>query len=160
MLFLVVMVAVVVVIVIVVVVLVAIIISHPWNPLLPTYLPGITALSLPDDTMKPSVDIMRSKRDRVMKALLSIPGVQCQTPQGAFYVLPDVSSYYGKTTPDGQVIRDGHELCMYLLKEYKVALVAGEAFGSPATIRISYATSIEELTTALERLKTCLGTLR
>ena len=95
-----------------------------------------------------------------MKSLLAIPGVQCQTPEGAFYVLPDVSYYYGKTAPNGEVIRDGHELCMYLLKEHKVALVAGEAFGAPTTIRISYATSVEELTTALDRLKLCLGSLR
>lgn len=58
------------------------------------------------------------------------------------------------------MIKDGHELCLYLLKEYKVALVAGEAFGAPDTIRISYATSREELQTALERLATCLGSLR
>lgn len=71
--------------------------------MLHSFASGITALSLPDDAMKPSVDVMRSKRDMVMAALLAIPGVQCQTPQGAFYVLPDVSSYYGKSTPDGQV---------------------------------------------------------
>lgn len=121
---------------------------------------GIVALGLPEATMAPSVAIMRKKRDQVMEALGKIPKVTCSVPQGAFYVLPDVSAYYHKHTPDGQLIRDGHELCLYLLKEYKVALVPGDSFGAPSTIRISYATSEEELGTALTRLGECLGSLR
>jgi aspartate/methionine/tyrosine aminotransferase len=109
--------------------------------------------------MAPSVAVMRKKRDQVMAALAKIPRVTCSTPQGAFYVLPDVSAYYHKKTPAGQLIRDGHELCMYLLKEYKVALVPGDSFGASSTIRISYATSEEELDTALTRLGECLASL-
>ncbi len=120
---------------------------------------GVVALGLPEATMAPSVAVMRKKRDQVMAALAAIPRVTCSTPQGAFYVLPDVSAYYHKKKPEGQLIRDGHELCMYLLKEYKVALVPGDSFGAPATIRISYATSEQELATALTRLGECLGSL-
>lgn len=120
---------------------------------------GIAALQLPATTIAPSVEIMRKKRDRVMSALGQIPRVACSVPQGAFYVLPDVSWYYHKKTPEGQIIRDGHELCMYLLKEYKVALVPGESFGAPTTIRISYATSEDDLDIALTRLAECLASL-
>lgn len=120
---------------------------------------GVVALQLPDSAMAPSVAIMRKKRDQVMAALQAIPRVSCATPQGAFYVLPDVSAYYGKRTPQGEAIKDGHELCMHLLKEYKVALVPGDSFGAPATIRISYATSEAELATALSRLGQCLASL-
>lgn len=120
---------------------------------------GTVALGLPEATMAPSVAVMRKKRDQVMAALAKIPRVTCSTPQGAFYVLPDVSAYYHKKTPAGQLIRDGHELCMYLLKEYKVALVPGDSFGASSTIRISYATSEEELDTALTRLGECLASL-
>ena len=120
---------------------------------------GIAALALPDSVMAPSVAVMRKKRDQVMAALATIPHVTCATPEGAFYVLPDVSHYYGKKTPEGQVIKDGHELCMHLLKAYKVALVPGDSFGAPTTIRISYATSEQELATALSRLGECLASL-
>lgn len=123
------------------------------------YSTGIVALNLPDEVMAPSVAIMRKKRDQVMKALLAIPHVACSTPQGAFYVLPDVSHYYNKKTPTGETIKDGHELCMHLLKEYKVALVPGDSFGAPDTIRISYATSEQELDTALSRLGECLRSI-
>lgn len=109
--------------------------------------------------MAPSVAIMRKKRDQVMSSLRKIPDVTCQTPEGAFYVLPDVSAYYGKKNPRGEVMKDGHDICMYLLKDYKVALVPGDSFGAPATIRISYATSEQELDTALTRLGECLASL-
>lgn len=120
---------------------------------------GTVALQLPDSAMAPSVAVMRKKRDQVMAALKGIPNVSCATPQGAFYVLPDVSAYYGKKTPEGDAIKDGHELCMHLLKKYKVALVPGDSFGAPDTIRISYATSEQELVTALSRLGECLASL-
>jgi aspartate/methionine/tyrosine aminotransferase len=121
---------------------------------------GIVALGLPDEALAPSVAGMRRKRDLVMRALGEIPGVRCQTPQGAFYVLPDVSAYYGRRTPKGDVLKDGHELCMYLLKEHRLALVPGDSFGAPETIRISYATSERELNEAMARLRTCLTSLQ
>jgi aspartate/methionine/tyrosine aminotransferase len=110
--------------------------------------------------MAPSIAEMREKRDLVMGQLRAIPGVQCSTPEGAFYVLPDVSAYFGRRTPDGQPVKDSHELCMYLLRQFKVALVPGESFGAPRTIRISYATSKQELATALSRLSECLLSLQ
>jgi aspartate/methionine/tyrosine aminotransferase len=96
---------------------------------------------------------------QVMAALSRIPKVTCQVPQGAFYVLPDISAYFNKKTPEGDVLKDSHEICLYLLKQYKVALVSGDAFGAPNTLRISYATSEQELATAMERLTQCLASL-
>jgi aspartate/methionine/tyrosine aminotransferase len=91
-----------------------------------------------------NVKVMKEKRDFVLGELEKMPGVSvAMPPNGAFYVLPDVSGYLGG---------DDTELCLQLLKAKKLALVPGSSFGAPGTIRISYATSIEELTIAMNKL--------
>jgi aspartate aminotransferase len=84
-----------------------------------------------------------------------IPGFKLTNPEGAFYVFPDVSAYFGKTLR-GTEIKDATDFAMYLLAEANVATVTGDAFGSPNCLRLSYATSEELLIEALKRIKEAL----
>lgn len=113
---------------------------------------GVSALNEVDDSwLENNVVIMKEKRDYVLQELAKMDGVSVSVPpNGAFYVLPDVSKYY-----DG----DDTQLCLDLLKEKKLALVPGESFGAPGTVRISYATSMEELQTAMTKLREFLESL-
>ncbi|CAN0008655.1 unnamed protein product, partial [Phaeothamnion confervicola] len=113
-----------------------------------------------DDGMARSVEEMRGKRDFVLGRLQAIPDVKIAVPDGAFYALPDVSAYFGKSTPSGNFIGDSNDLCLQLLKEHKVALVAGDGFGCPMGVRISYATSMEDLEYAMDEFEKCLSSLR
>jgi aspartate aminotransferase len=99
------------------------------------------------------------RRDFLLKKLQEIPGIITNVPEGAFYIFPDVTYYYGKT--DGTtIIRNGNDLCLYLLDKVHVALVPGEAFGDADCIRISYAASIADLDKAAERIKQGLAQLQ
>mmetsp|Transcript_20534 Transcript_20534/g.56961 ORF Transcript_20534/g.56961 Transcript_20534/m.56961 type:complete len:451 (-) Transcript_20534:74-1426(-) len=111
---------------------------------------GVAALTLvSEEEMQANVEIMREKRDYVLGELAKIPGVKMdKPPNGAFYVLPDVSGYF-----DG----DDTKLCLELLKSKKMAIVPGSSFGAPGTVRLSYATSMEELGTAMKKLKEFLA---
>ncbi len=93
------------------------------------------------------------RRDFVIESLRSIPGVKAPMPEGAFYALPEVSSFYGKKTPKGKVIGGSLDLCEYLLADELLAVVPGAAFGDDRCIRLSYATSMDVLGKALERLR-------
>ncbi len=106
---------------------------------------GIAALTqVSDEELFANVEVMKEKRDYVLGELESMNGVSVAVPpQGAFYVLPDVSGYFGG---------DDTELCLELLKQKKLALVPGSSFGAPGTVRISYATSMEELQVAMNKL--------
>jgi len=91
------------------------------------------------------------RRDLLIKELQKINGVKCNVPQGAFYIFPDISFYFGKT--DGNItIKNATDLCMYLLNSCFVALVAGDAFGNPECVRISYAASDDKLLEATKRI--------
>jgi len=107
---------------------------------------GVAALNDVDESwLTNNAIIMKEKRDYVLQELSKMKDVNVAVPpNGAFYVLPDVSSYY-----DG----DDTQLCLDLLKEKKLALVPGESFGAPGTVRISYATSMEELGVAMTKLR-------
>jgi aspartate aminotransferase len=99
------------------------------------------------------------RRDLVLELLKEIPGLRYNKPHGAFYIFPDVSSYFGKS--DGtSVINNATELCTFLLKDAKVSVVTGEAFGDEGCVRLSYATSDEKLKEALKRLKESLAKLK
>jgi aspartate aminotransferase len=101
----------------------------------------------------------KSRRDLVVRRLSTIPGIRSNNPPGAFYVLPDISSYYGKS--DGQtVISNESDLVVYLLNNAHVALVSGSAFGAPGCIRISYSTSPEMLNKAIDRIENALSLLK
>lgn len=98
------------------------------------------------------------RRDLVLNLLKDIPGLIANVPTGAFYVFPDISSFFGKKF-NSTVINNADELCMFLLTEGKIALVTGDAFGEPNCIRISYATSEDVLIEAMNRLKIALNKL-
>jgi aspartate aminotransferase len=105
------------------------------------------------------VAAFKNRRDLLLQLLNDIPGIKTNIPDGAFYVFPDVTYYYGKT--DGEcTVNNGDDLCMYLLKNACVALVPGSAFGDPACIRFSYATSEEKLIEAAKRVKAALAELK
>ena len=114
---------------------------------------GVAALNeVPDEVLDDNVRIMKEKRDYVLEELSKMPNVNvAMPPKGAFYVLPDVSSYM-----DG----DDTELCLQLLKKKKLAIVPGSSFGAPGTVRLSYATSMEELGTAMTKLREFLEELQ
>lgn len=99
------------------------------------------------------------RRNLVIANLKDVPGLKVNQPQGAFYVFPDVSSFFGKRDGD-IVISTANDLAMYLLRDAKVAVVTGEAFGNENCIRISYATSDHLLVEACERIRTSLSKLK
>ncbi|MGC6429336.1 MAG: pyridoxal phosphate-dependent aminotransferase [Flavobacteriales bacterium] len=95
------------------------------------------------------------RRDLMLNLLSEIDGVKCNTPQGAFYIFPDISFYFNKS--DGEfMVKDSNDFCMYLLNNAHVALVSGTAFGTPNCVRISYAASEENLKEAVSRIKKAL----
>jgi aspartate aminotransferase len=113
---------------------------------------GIAALDLDHSVIQAMVTEFRKRRDFVVRSMQEIPGVLCPVPEGAFYVFPDISTYVGGTTDSGRTLLRSQDVCMYLLEEYDVALVPGEAFGEPNGIRISYAASDNDLKVACERI--------
>lgn len=104
-------------------------------------------------------DTFKKRRDLVLDMMKNIDGFKCNVPPGAFYVFPDVSSYFGKT--DGkQTISDAMDLSMYILEHAHVTTVTGEAFGSPDNLRLSYAASEADLTEAFTRIEKVLKQLK
>lgn len=99
------------------------------------------------------------RRDLVVDRLNNMEGVKCIVPEGAFYVFPDMSAFYGKSLGDTK-INTSMDLCLYLLEKGHIATVPGEAFGAPNNIRISYANSDENLMKAMDRLENALGELK
>ncbi|RPD99128.1 pyridoxal phosphate-dependent aminotransferase [Aureibaculum marinum] len=116
----------------------------------------IAALNAPVSKIQFMVDEFHKRRDLVLDLLSEIEGISINTPKGAFYVFPDVSSYFGKTI-DGVTINNAGDFSMFLLEKANVATVTGEAFGAPNCIRLSYAASTEELKEAFKRIKNVLN---
>jgi aspartate aminotransferase len=112
----------------------------------------ITALDADPSVLKDMVAAFHSRRDLVVGLIKEIPGMKINVPEGAFYVFPDVSSFFGKTLK-GFEIKNADDFSMYLLEHANVATVTGDAFGNPSCIRFSYATSEDILTEALRRIK-------
>ena len=112
----------------------------------------ITAMEADPSSVQYMVDEFKVRRDLVLNLLSGISGFKTNTPEGAFYVFPDISSYFGKTLR-GKTINNATDFSMYLLEEALVATVTGDAFGNPDCIRISYAASQEELVEAIKRIK-------
>ena len=98
------------------------------------------------------------RRDLIVSLAKEIPGLEVNMPQGAFYLFPKCSSFYGKSV-DGKIIKDSNDLAMYLLEEGHVATVGGDAFGDPACFRMSYATSDDNIREAMRRIKEALARL-
>jgi aspartate aminotransferase len=118
----------------------------------------IAALTGPMDYTYNMREQFQKRRDIIVDLAIQIEGVKCNVPEGAFYIFPDVSFYFGKSY-NGNVIKNGNDLCMFLLEVAHVAVVDGESFGSPECIRISYAASEDNIRTAMSRIKTALEKL-
>ncbi|MFM2265596.1 MAG: hypothetical protein RLZ77_1016 [Bacteroidota bacterium] len=116
----------------------------------------ITAVDADPSVLHEMVSAFKNRRDLVVKLINEIPGLKLNVPEGAFYVFPDVSSFFGKILR-GTLIKNADDFSMYLLAEANVATVTGDAFGNPDCIRFSYATSEAILTEALSRIKTALA---
>lgn len=116
---------------------------------------AITALDAPVESFQFMVDEFKERRDLVYDLLKEIPGFITPIPPGAFYFLPDISYYFGKTL-HGRTILNATDFSMLLLEVAHVATVSGEGFGAPNCIRLSYATSRELLVEAMRRIKVCL----
>lgn len=118
-----------------------------------------TAVSANPEVVSKMKDIFLERRDLVLEKFNEIEGVKCNVPEGAFYLFPDISYYFGKS--DGETtINSSDDLCMYLLNKCYVALVAGTPFGNPECVRISYAASEENLLEAISRIKKQLSKLK
>lgn len=116
----------------------------------------ITALEAPVSTIKYMIDRFKSRRKLIIGLLNEIPGFVITEPEGAFYVFPDISSFFGKTIK-GHKINNATDFSMFLLEEALVATVTGDAFGSPDCIRFSYAASEEQIEEAMKRIKYVLS---
>jgi len=119
---------------------------------------AVEALTGPQDFIKKMLDEFDRRRRLLIAKLNAIPGVRCLTPKGAFYAFPNVSKYYGKSIDDRK-ISSSADLAIYLLEKANVALVPGNAFGDDAYIRLSYATSLDEIQKGVDRITKALGNL-
>ena len=119
---------------------------------------ALAAILADPEVVKPMRDGFLKRRNMVLEMLNEIPGLKTNIPDGAFYVFPDISAYFGKS--DGAyTINNSADLCMYLLNSANLALVSGDAFGDDNCIRFSYATSEERIIEAIKRLKNALARL-
>ncbi len=119
---------------------------------------AIAALNAEPSVLNEMKAAFKNRRKLVLNALQNIEGIKVNEPEGAFYFFPDISSFFGKSY-NGTQINNASDLTLYLLDEALVALVTGEAFGDPNCIRISYATSEDVLTEAMNRIKKALSKL-
>ena len=111
--------------------------------------------------LRPSVEMNTEfgrRRERMLQLIKAIPGIQIAEPDGAFYVFPVVTAYFGKKNGE-EVIKDADDLCMYLLNTAHVSTVTGRAFGEPTCIRISFANSMEKIEAAMQRISDALSRL-
>ena len=121
---------------------------------------ALAAFSMGREPIDAMVEAFRQRRDVVLGRLRAIDGLRCPEPDGAFYLFPDVSAFYGRRTPAGAEVAGSVDLCQYLLEEHEVALVPGEAFGADAGVRLSYATDLGSLVRACDRIEAGLAALR
>ena len=120
---------------------------------------AITALT---SDLKPSYEMVeefRKRREKTMELVAGIPGIKCFEPEGAFYIFPDISSFFGKSDGD-TTIQNSNDLCMYLLNNAHVSSVMGDAFGEPRCIRFSFANSMTNIERAWVRIKDALAKLK
>ena len=116
----------------------------------------ITALNASPSKVQFMIDEFETRRTLILNLLSDIDGFKTNVPEGAFYVFPDISAYFGKTIK-GKTIKNASDFSLFLLEEALVATVTGEAFGNPNCIRISYAASAENITEAVTRIKDVLS---
>lgn len=120
---------------------------------------AVAALSGPQDCVEKMRQEFERRRNYLVAGLNSIGGISCKMPKGAFYAFPNISKVLGKKVSNNQ-INSSMDLSIYLLEQAKVALVPGSAFGAEGYIRISYATSMENLSKGIERIRKALEELK
>lgn len=130
------------------------------NPCSISQAAAVAALNGDQSFLEERNNAFRKRRDMVVAMLNDAPGLDCPTPEGAFYVYPDASGVMGKTTPKGQKIATDEDLINYFLDDYGVAAVHGGAFGLSPAFRISYATSEEVLRKACTRIQEACAALK
>ncbi|TQD37692.1 pyridoxal phosphate-dependent aminotransferase [Haloflavibacter putidus] len=116
----------------------------------------IAALEAPVSKIQHMIDTFKERRSLILELLQDVEGFECNQPEGAFYVFPNVSHFFGKTF-NNQKINNATDLAMYLLEEANVATVTGDAFGNPDCLRLSYAASETEIKEAIKRIKQALN---
>jgi aspartate aminotransferase len=131
--------------------------SNPAHIAQVATLAAITGTQAPVEMMRQAFD---ERRQEIVKLLRAIPGVACREPTGAFYAFPDLSTYVGRTTPEGHKLASDVELCDWLLDHARVAVVPGSGFGAPGHVRLSYATSMPQIREGVGRMATALPKLR
>lgn len=119
---------------------------------------ALAAFSGPHDEIVRRTGEFERRKNYIVDRLNAVPGIHCMSPQGAFYVFPNVSGYFGRRY-DGKEIKDSLDFTEYILLEAKVAVVPGVAFGSDDHVRISYATSMDEIVKGMDRIEEALGRL-
>ena len=119
---------------------------------------ALAALTGPQQEMKKMIAEFQQRRDYLTDQFRNIPGISCNKPQGAFYIFPNISSFFGKEYK-GKVIKDSYDLAAYLLEEAKVVVVPGAGFGANDFIRISYSTSMDNIKAGIARIKKALTLL-
>jgi aspartate aminotransferase len=119
---------------------------------------AITALDSPLSSTYEMVKEFKARKQKVMELLKEIPNIKYTEPDGAFYIFPEVKSYYGKKAGN-EVINNASDLCMYLLNTAHVSTVSGDAFGEPSCIRISFANNMKNIEEGLKRIKKGLEAL-
>jgi aspartate aminotransferase len=119
---------------------------------------AISAMEADPSVLNDMVDAFKSRRELVYNRLSAMPGVVTNKPVGAFYFFPDVTSFFGKSY-EGTTVENATDLCLYLLEQANTAVVTGDAFGDPNCIRLSYATSEDILSEAMNRIEKALDLL-
>lgn len=120
---------------------------------------AIEALNSCDDSVEKMRQEFQKRRDYMWKRLNDMPGIKCAKPEGAFYLMPNVESYFGKSYKDYE-IKSASDVCEFLLMEGKIGAVPGEAFYDPTAIRFAYAVSMEEIEEGMNRMERALALLR
>lgn len=132
--------------------------QYTSGPNSPAQIASVAAFNHDGTEVRKMVAQFEKRRDLVMEMLSMIPGLKTSKPDGAFYVFPDCSAWFGKS--DGEmVIRNSDDFCFYLLSKAHVGVVSGDAFGAPGCFRLSYAASEEQLIEALNRIRIALEKL-
>ncbi len=121
---------------------------------------AVAAFTGPMEPTKVMRDEFLKRRDIVGAMLHAIPGLNSYQPTGAFYFYPDLSNFFGKKTPSGEVIKDVDHLCEYLIKEGHIAVIPGTAFGTKKHVRISYAYALPTLEEGIKRFANALNALK
>jgi len=120
------------------------------------------AIAALNGSLEPSLEMKKAfaeRRKRVMELVKEIPGLECNEPDGAFYVFPKVNGYFGKSVGEN-TINTADDLCMYFLNKAHVSTVTGKAFGNADCIRISFANSIANIEKGFEKIRTALANLK